>query len=151
MFHRTREGIEMPIAAMADDHLLATIELLLKPMKAVTDALKAGSAVGEQSAKSKALYGRQRKLSESKAKEIHEATYRKVGPYVLEAALRGLGVRPQLIEAFGRGAADLEAPQVTDMPNPLSESDYYEDQWGKSRRRKFTEFSPYEISIGPIK
>lgn len=108
MFHTTREGQTMPIAAMDDEHLINTINFFAKAGISATENI---TQEIKQSRRSKALYG-DRQLNDNQYKEIITRTVLKLGPYVIEATIRGLDIRETLIKLMGRNAKDDEAPNT---------------------------------------
>jgi hypothetical protein len=108
MNHRTREGRVIPIAGMDDEHLMNTIRLFLGGLQELTERL-GSKPEREPTAREKALYGDGEEVTPQVYQAAVEAAYERLGPLVLEAALRGLDVRPMLVKAFGRDDRDVFA------------------------------------------
>lgn len=71
------------------------------------------------SVRAKALYGDTQTKLISNYKEMVDTVYKRVGPYALEAALRGgivlNEVTPALRAAFGRSTQDVEGPSLPEL------------------------------------
>ena len=99
--HKTREGVEMLIADMTDEHLLNTIHAAAGGIKNLRLALEAPVSV---SAFERVMYKR-KTMSEEDIAEKLEWTMNHLGAYVFEAALRGLNITNTLQSAFGRSTS----------------------------------------------
>ena len=98
MHHTTRTGERLPIAAMTSEHLLNMIAMLCNKM---ADARAAAETQSEVSPFERRLYGIT-DMSPIDAADIVREGMAHLAPYVLEAALRGLNVSPDLQSAIGR-------------------------------------------------
>lgn len=117
--HKAANGQLTYIAEMDDEHLTNTILLLLNNFKIATAALSAG----DDSNLNSVLFER-RTLSKDKAKRLIKNMYESLPAYVMEANIRGMDVREDLQNAFGRDR------KLGDVPMFLlpAESDYdYDD------------------------
>lgn len=98
MYHTTKTGQRMPIAAMTNEHLLNMILIVCNKM---ADARAAAETQSELSAFERRLYGVS-DLSPTDAADIVRDGLMILAPYVLEAALRGMNISADLQAAIGR-------------------------------------------------
>lgn len=108
--HTTGTGSRIHISAMTDDHLMNTISLFCNTMAAMTDALNRDEQL--RSRRAKALYGDNR-VSDQDYRNAISTFEKKTGPYILEAVVRGLDMKPireAVVAAVGRSTRDEEAP-----------------------------------------
>lgn len=109
--HRDRDGNVVNIAGMSDDHLKRTISLFSNTMTSATEGMLQNPQ--ELSPRAKALYGGTCSLmTPDEYRKMVRGYYNRIGPYVLEAALRGLDVKDVLCKALGRIGRDPEAPEA---------------------------------------
>lgn len=109
--HQDASGKVLNLAGMSDTHLRNTIGLFSQTMTEATKAMD--SAPAELSRRAKALYGDTgTTMSPERYQKLVEGYYRKIGPYALEAALRGIDITDILQAALGRKGRDEEAPEL---------------------------------------
>lgn len=100
--HITKDGEQMLVAEMADDHLLATISGHCRVIRELRDALDNGLSIKKSTM---AIYAPGADTEAHVQKMASELKFRteRLQPYVMEACLRELnGVAKLLHEAFGR-------------------------------------------------
>jgi hypothetical protein len=99
LIHRTKEGKEMPIATMTDDHLTNMLNLIYKKAK----ELKQLRELSGDSFKAR-LYG-MKIINDEEVADLINSILEYAAPYLQEAYLRGLeGPRNMLIDIFERNA-----------------------------------------------
>lgn len=94
--HRTRDGKEMPIAAMDDQHLVNMINMVYQKAIVIKNSRSAGDPFKTR------LYG-VRKISDEDAADIINEMLEDMAPYFIEAYLRNLPEpRAMLMTLFDR-------------------------------------------------
>lgn len=121
--HTTREGKTMMICEMEDTHLVNCIKWLLKRLNEVRNYRSDLNAVD------KILY----KVPDASPQQVANITRQvadAIQPYVLEATLRGLNVKPYLQDAFGRqSGVNIDRPTFDEYEEPIYElADILEDE-----------------------
>lgn len=100
--HTTKEGDQMLIASMTDDHLLNMIRLLCGSM---ANARMVITGTAQEDPILKVLEpGFSHAAIKTKAEETIRRGHSLIQPYVLEAALRRLDIQAHLHQAYGRSA-----------------------------------------------
>ena len=115
MYHITKEGTQLPIAGMDNNHLTNTIFLICNKIKPLTEEMVREAK--ELSSRGKALYG-SNAISASRYRDIIESAHLQLGPYLLESTLRNINnvvhrgscITAEVQAAFGRNDRDSEAP-----------------------------------------
>ncbi len=121
--HRTKEGEKMFISQMEDSHLQATINLFIKKIKDLKDALS--MKVNVSPFKS-ALYAiDSTEIAENAKQRISTATSL-LYPYLAEAMLRGMDYTVELQELFERTGKE-DRFSIEDGSNLLEFQDDEED------------------------
>lgn len=113
MYHVTRDGKSLPIAAMQTTHLINTVRLFLRPLTEATKNINATAI--PLSKRARALYGDDIEIDADDYRELNDQTIERVSPYVMELALRGSShaILSDLREAFGRHDIESEYPTGT--------------------------------------
>ena len=115
--HRTKGGMEMPIPAMADDHLVNTIKFLLRQFNEAKNGI--GAKVN-LSPIQMALYNVDAKDLGKKAARQMRLIRETLMPYVLEASIRNITPVDDLQIAFERKSSE-NVPIISDEDTLLLE------------------------------
>lgn len=101
--HNTRDGQQLFISMMEDDHLKNTITLYLGKLKGYKELLDAKINI---SPIKMAMYGIDTQNMVSQAKTKIKSCCTRLYPYLAEAMLRGIDYKTQLQEIFERTGAE---------------------------------------------
>ena len=125
--HVTKDGKQMFISQMDDDHLKNTINLMFANIRNAKSLLSAKVSLSNFQG---ALYGMSKeKISKKTAKLIKNQT-RKLAHYLAEAMLRGMNYTKELQELFERTGSDKQFDILLDdedFKKPRYALEYYED------------------------
>ncbi|BFM39936.1 hypothetical protein [Synechocystis sp. LKSZ1] len=129
--HTTKDGTQMLIAEMNNDHLLNTIKTWCQKIKVSREILENPNKIQQNVVLQAINKSYSLESTMDRATDLIETSHKKLLPYCLEAALRGLEITPTLQEAYGRkeGVAPLSQLAIKlffgqSQPEIFIEEDY---------------------------
>lgn len=107
MYHKDKEGKKYLIAEMENEHLVNTIKVIANNIKDLCSLVDSGVGALSLSKSQMVTTGVKKiidKVDDRAVTARLESTIQHIGPYIMEAVIRGLDVSKYIQEALGRSA-----------------------------------------------
>jgi len=103
--HKTSNGRIISIPAMTDEHLFNTIKLLLREINELRQIINEEAKIKAPDRFTEKLYNVYDEETMKEYEETAKELTRNIMPYLLEGTLRGMDLRNEFQNAFGRNKA----------------------------------------------
>ena len=124
--HRTKEGIEMNINQMENDHLINTIKMFVKNLQSARDTMERGA--GGFYEKANDIH-----VDIEKANTFVRGFHQMFSPYILEALIRDLDVSEQVKEyqtiIERKTAVPFNKTTLQIGAREMDDDDFYEEEF----------------------
>ena len=122
--HTTKEGDSMLICSMEDSHLINTIKLILRHIKTASSVLCGQQSENHLIAVFSPSYSAA--AQKERAEESIRFYHRKIQPYIMEAALRGLDISALMQDAYKRSQMiPVQQQYLLESPDDDDDDEWY--------------------------